>query len=169
MKRLILSLTAIACAQPAAIEDSQDTAPSDNGSQDTGEAPEGQVVIAELVAKNGALDTDENGDHDDWLVLQNVGTAALSLDGWRLTDDYELEVPWDLPAGQTLGPGDTLLIWCDDESDQGELHANFKLSSDGETLHLLDADDAVVQSLTFPALEEDQKYVRADDGSYSVP
>lgn len=173
--RHLLSLSALlllaACAKPAdtdsADTSAQDTA-DDTGSEDTGSAAQGQIVISELVAKNDSLETDENGDNDDWLVLENVGDAEVSLEGWSLTDDYEVEEPWALPSGQSLAPGATLRIWCDDEPEQGDLHANFKLSGDGETVHILDADGAIIQALEFPALEADQKYVRDANGNYAI-
>ena len=39
-----------------------------------------------------------------------------------------------------IAPYDYLLIWCDDDEDQGLLHTNFKISSDGEFIALTNPD-----------------------------
>lgn len=121
------------------------------------------VVINELLAKNDATNVDEAGDHDDWVELYNRGDAAADLSGWGLSDDPEAEAPWQLPEGTQLEPGAFLLIWCD-EDDDGPLHADFKLSADGESVTLWDASGALADQLTFGALAADVSWGRLADG-----
>ena len=43
-----------------------------------------------------------------------------------------------------INPGGFLLIWCDDDSSQGLLHTNFKLSSTGENLIFVKEDGETI-------------------------
>ena len=38
--------------------------------------------ISEFMADNASGLTDADGDHPDWLEIENTGPAAASLDGW---------------------------------------------------------------------------------------
>lgn len=63
-----------------------------------------------------------------------------------------------------------LIIWADEDSEQEGLHANFKLSSDGETLTLVGSDtngNLLLDTLTYGELEEDVSYGLTADGETS--
>ena len=61
------------------------------------------------------------------------------------------------------------MIWADEDGgDEGGLHANFKLSGDGEQLLLIDTDvrgNRVLDFLEFEYQREDIAYGRIPDGS----
>ncbi len=126
------------------------------------------VVINEVMAKNVLTWADPQGQYDDWIELANVGTETADLSGLYLTDDPNDPLQWSFPAGATLAPGGFLLVWADsDENDTPGLHANFKLSSEGDTIWLYDASargHALLDSVTFTALEADQALGRYPDG-----
>ena len=48
-------------------------------------APAG-LMISEFLASNDEGLLDEDGDHSDWVEVQNVGQDTVSLAGWFLTD-----------------------------------------------------------------------------------
>ncbi len=100
-----------------------------------GDAPPA-VLINEFLAANSTVIADEAGEYDDWLELYNAGAVTVSLGGMYLTDDLAEADKWRIPDGATLAPGGHLLIWCDRDLDQGPLHADFKLSRDGEDIGL---------------------------------
>tara|TARA_Y100001935_G_C17061088_1_gene386753 strand:+ start:108 stop:656 length:549 start_codon:yes stop_codon:yes gene_type:complete len=63
-------------------------------------------------------------------------------------------------------PGGHLLIWCDDNIEQGPLHANFKLSSSGEPLIFSTNDGfTIIDQITFGQQSSDLSYGRESDGS----
>jgi hypothetical protein len=67
----------------------------------------------------------------------------------------------------TLTPGDFLLIWADDETEQGMFHANFKISKEGEDLGIFGPEDQgypAIDTLTFGEQQEDISYGRQSDG-----
>ena len=121
--------------------------------------------LNELMADNDGVITDEAGQYDDWLELHNPGPDPVSLLGLALADDPDETTPWPLPD-LVLEAGEFLLVWCDDDLNQGPLHADFKLSADGESavLFLVDEDTLyTVDSVTFGAQATDQAYGRLPD------
>jgi hypothetical protein len=94
-----------------------------------------QVALNEFMASNDATIADEVGEYDDWLELFNYGAVGVDLAGLFLSDDFTEPAKWALPP-VTLDPGEYLLVWADDDEEQGELHATFKLSANGEELGL---------------------------------
>lgn len=111
------------------------------------------VVINEAVSSNSEFE-DEDGDAEDWLELLNNSSNAVSLAGWSLSDDPLEPDQWVFPDIQ-LAAQQPLLIWASKKNraiaDQ-PLHANLKVSSDGETLYLFDASGNLKHSLTVEGL-----------------
>lgn len=77
----------------------------------------------------------------DWVELWNTTAQAISLEGYRLTDDI-LTDGFTFPA-VTLNPDERLLLYCDSDGVEGAICAPFSLSPYGETL-LLKTPDGVV-------------------------
>ena len=127
------------------------------------------VVINELMASNGETLADPQGDYDDWIELHNTTALDIDLAGMHLSDDRDDPTQWQFPEGATIEAGGYLLIWADkDTDDTPGLHADFKLSADGESVVLSDTDDngnAVIDAVDFPALARDQSYARVPDGT----
>ena len=136
--------------------------------EDVGETPT-TLVINELMASNDATLADPQGDYDDWIELMNTGTESIDLEGMYLSDDASEPLMWQFPGGATIDAGGYLLVWADDDDgDTPGLHASFKLSGKGESVVLSDIDardNAVIDSVDFPALEDDQSYGRSPDGT----
>src|SRR5690606_17316506 len=63
-----------------------------------------------------------------------------------------------------LSPGGHLVLWADDDPDQGSLHLPFKLSSQGDALHLFEEDCTPVDAVTLPPLGENDTFARFPDG-----
>jgi spore coat protein CotH len=124
------------------------------------------LFINEFMASNDYFITDEDGDFDDWIELYNDADSDVSLPGYYLTDDFSRPRKWALPD-VTIGAKGFLLIWADEDGDQGQLHANFKLNAAGEEIGLFKGDSihtASVDTLTFPEQVTDLSYGRVVDG-----
>jgi hypothetical protein len=127
------------------------------------------VVINELMAANDAAVQDPQGDYDDWIELLNVSDQDVDLSGMYLTDtDTDLR-RWAFPEGTTLSSGGRLIVWADgDDGDAPGLHAGFKLSASGESVLLVDSDEAgnlLLDSVTFGPQWDDASFGRYPDGS----
>ncbi|MBI4883492.1 MAG: CotH kinase family protein [Actinobacteria bacterium] len=124
------------------------------------------VVIAEVMALNTSTIADEDGDWSDWIELWNRSSAVVDLTGWQLADTT---ASWTLPK-LALQPDERVIIFASDKDEQHRLHANFKLSAEGEYLSLSDRDGKVVSEFDegFPPLNVGESYGLAGDNRYWV-
>ncbi|HSW02608.1 MAG TPA: PEP/pyruvate-binding domain-containing protein [Sedimentisphaerales bacterium] len=87
--------------------------------------------------------------------------VALTFDLWKAF----LDQPLAPVAALALMHGEHMLFWADDQTEQGPTHAGFKLSKDGETLCLFDADGAtLLDSIEYGPQTSDVSYARSVDG-----
>jgi hypothetical protein len=127
----------------------------------------GTLFLNEFLADNGSVLTDERGDYDDWVEIHNAGTEPVRLGGLRLTDDWRSPRKWEFPD-TVIPAGGFLLVWCDNEPDEGPLHATFGLNAvTGEQLGLFEPDPPfvlVIDTLRFGPQRTDTSYGRLPDG-----
>ena len=122
------------------------------------------VVINELLAKNETVNSDEQGEFDDWLELWNYGLESIDLSNYFLTDNPNNSMKWNFPSDAVIAPNEYKIIWCDEDQEQGAFHTNFKLSSSGEYLALIASDGfSIIDSLTFPQQDEDISFGRLNN------
>lgn len=94
----------------------------------------------------------------------------VSLDGYYLTDDSTELMKFSL-SGLVIPSHGHLIIWADDDMEQGSTHANFKLSAnDGEEI-ILSLNPDVIDRIQFfhhnnnpEARIPDVSYGRSHDG-----
>ena len=121
------------------------------------------------MAGNSGPITDEYGDSDDWIEIYNPGNQPINTAGMYMTDNLSNPTKWRIsdsnPAITTISPHGFLLIWADSETSEGVLHADFKLSSDGEEIGLFESDGStLIDSVIFGPLPENSSYGRVPDG-----
>lgn len=128
-----------------------------------GGTPTGVLRISEMLADNATVDVDEANDHDDWIEIHNSGAVPYDLTGHWLSDDPALKQKWQFPAGTTIPALGFVRVWCDEEPTEGPLHANFKLSKNGEWVVLSDTQAhgyAYLDGYRFGSQKEDRSYGR---------
>jgi len=108
------------------------------------------LVINELMASNDDVIADSNGEYDDWIELYNGTDAPISLEGYHLSDKADNLYKWSFPS--------TSVIEADD------LHANFKLSADGEELFLSNASGELIDEVYFTSQRSNTSYGRSPNG-----
>lgn len=111
------------------------------------------LLINEFLASNLNGHTDEAGDAEDWVELYNPREEPLALAGISLTDDLTIPDRWFLPD-MVLESHAFLLIWCDNDPEEGVLHATFKLSAAGEELGIFLGEE-LLDSIVFGAQTTD--------------
>ncbi|MHC4440078.1 MAG: lamin tail domain-containing protein, partial [Planctomycetota bacterium] len=130
------------------------------------------LAINELMASNSNVIRDPQGQYDDWIEIHNYGPDAIDIGGMYLTDNLSDATKWRIPAGNpaatTIPAGGYLLIWADNDTTDAGLHANFKLSADGEEIGLFDTDGVtLIDSINFAEQTTDISYGRFPDaGDY---
>ncbi len=135
------------------------------------------IVINELMASNDSTIEDPQGDFDDWVELLNISDSTVDLGGMYLSDKEGNPRKWRIPDGVTMAPGEYLVVWLDEDGgdnthDDGDLqldnlHANFKLTSSGESVFLVNKDEdlnQILDQVTFEKLETDTSWGRLPDG-----
>ena len=106
------------------------------------------ALINEFVAKNNVGVRDEAMQFEGRIELHNKGATPVVVSGMYLTDDLTKPTKWKIPTGPSIPPGATLLVWCDEDSVDGPLHANFKLGAGGEEIGLFAIDGATLLGST---------------------
>ncbi len=132
---------------------------------ETTSALAGDLVINEFLAANDTTQADQDGEFDDWIELYNNTSSPISLDGFYLSDDPGNLIKFAFPAGTSIAANDYLIVWADEDLDQDGLHADFKLSAGGETVLLVDASFAIVDSVTYTGQETDISHGRFPNGT----
>ncbi len=100
------------------------------------------LVINEFMAVNDSIWQDEDGEFRDWIEIHNPTESAVNLDGWYLTDRANNLTMWEFPA-RVIQPDEYLVVAAsgkDRDDPNGQLHTDFKLSSGGEYLALVEPD-----------------------------
>lgn len=122
--------------------------------------------INEFMADNMAAFADPSGEYDDWLEIYNSGPTDLDLSGLYLTDDPTNLTKWMFPLGGVMLDSEGhLLLWCDEDQEQPDLHTNFKLSRGGEFIALVDTDgETIIDAINFGPQDRDVSYGRYPDG-----
>ena len=126
------------------------------------------LVINEVMASNSSTKTDPQGQYDDWIEIYNYGSIPVDAGGLYLTDNPGNPTKWQIPANDpavtTIAPQGYLVIWADEDVEDEGLHADFKLSADGESVCLFNIDGtSLLDSMTFPQLSSDMSYGRYPD------
>ena len=102
------------------------------------------IFVNEVMASNTNTIADENGEFDDWFELFNASNDSINVGGLSFsdndTDQTKWQIPLNFPTQTTIPPNGFLVIWADEDQDQGPLHADFKLSATGEMIALSQRD-----------------------------
>lgn len=136
-----------------------------------------KLIINEFMASNDAAvaDPDDNGSgdnspYDDWFEIYNADSVAVNIGGMYVTDNLDnlnlYQIPTTNPTKTTIPAGGFIVIWADNEPDQGPLHAGFALSGGGESIAIVESDGRIViDSYEYEAQQTDLSYGRNPDGS----
>jgi hypothetical protein len=113
--------------------------------------------ITELLAVNQKTISDEAGEYDDWFEIYNAGASTVNLEGMYVSDLLNSPKMFKLP-NFSMPAGAYVLLWADNNTDQGPLHTNFQLSSEGESIALfetIDHGNALIHGWKFGRMSPD--------------
>ncbi len=143
------------------------------GAANTRRLPEINVFINEWMAQNTATIADpadpSGAEFDDWFELYNAGNDPADLSGLFLSDDTDNPDRFPIPPGYVIAPRGFLLVWADGQPEQNgltaDLHVNFKLSRNGESIGLYRPGGEVVDLVQFEPQTDDVAEGRDPDGT----
>jgi hypothetical protein len=114
---------------------------------------------------------DEFGEYDDWIELFNKNDSAINFGGLYLTDDLDdptlMRVRQNVPDSTNIPSGGYKVLVADGTPDQGVLHLNFRISSNGEELglvQLIGLDTVRLDQVVFGEFTPGSTYSRIRDG-----
>lgn len=123
-----------------------------------------QIKINEILASNSSINEDPDyGANSDWIEIYNSGTAAVNLNGYYLTDNFEIKNKWQITTNVMIPAKGFIVFWCDDHAIS--LHTGFKLAAEGEEIALYSPNLVLIDSVTFGTQYVDISYGRIPDGS----
>ncbi|HEX2731206.1 MAG TPA: lamin tail domain-containing protein [Polyangiaceae bacterium] len=120
------------------------------------------LAFNEVMPKNDGAWIDETGETDDWIEIVNASDQSLKLTAFTIEDSSGERVAM---PDMTLEPRQGVVLWADNQLDQGKLHLPFKLDSDADSLVLRSADGRVVDRAEWEALEPNQALARFPDAT----
>lgn len=125
------------------------------------------LVINEFMAVNDSTSSivDQDGEHEDWIEIYNNSNQSYDMAGFYLSDKLDNPTKWTFPAGTTIAPGGYLIVWADEDGEQAGLHANFKLSRDGEDIILSNPFEEELDAVTFGFQEANIPMARVPNGT----
>jgi hypothetical protein len=135
-----------------------------------------EVYINEYLAQNTpanptAIVDPADGNYEDWIELYNAGSTPANLGGYFMSDDLQDRNKWEIPAGTIIPPNGFLRIWADEDPEQNDaqnVHADFRLGQNGESIGLYTPDLFTVDELTFGIQVADRSEGRFPDGSANI-
>lgn len=127
------------------------------------------VVINEFMADNTSVITDESGKYEDWIELYNCGKEPVNIGGWFITDDFDEPRKFRIREGSNstiIQPNTHLLLWADDDWEEGILHLEFKFSRQGEQIAIFGTDGkTLIDSVSFKMQQPNHSMGRLPDGA----
>jgi hypothetical protein len=111
----------------------------------------GQIVITEIM-----YDLDGADSGHEWIEIQNIGSDDVDLDGWKLRENGTNHT-LTFSASTVLVSGAVAVIADNSVTFQSDwpvysgtlIDSSFSLNNTGESLELLDADLAIVDTVTY--------------------
>jgi hypothetical protein len=126
------------------------------------------LVINEVMGNNKTTYGDEYNEYDDWIELYNSGNEPIDVGGLYLSDSLAnpslFRISSEHSDSTTIVPGGYLVLWADDDSEQGILHLGFKISKTGETLGVFDYTEELIDSTSYPFISPNLSWGRTLDG-----
>jgi len=126
-----------------------------------------------MASNTGFIRDPADHDTDDWLEIYNPTATPVDLTGWSLTDTPSGPAGFEVPGGYTVPAYGHLLVWADNETGQNstnrpDLHVNFKLEKEGESIGLFAPDGTLIDSVTFGLQTNNVSQGRSPDGGTNL-
>jgi hypothetical protein len=123
------------------------------------------IVINEFMATNTGIVKDEFGENEDWIELYNTTNQAIDMSGFYISDKTDNPTKFKFAEGTIIEGNGFLIVWADEDGSQGPLHANFKLSLDGESIILSNKNLEILDNVTFGPQVTNKSSARIPNGT----
>lgn len=127
-----------------------------------------ELQLNEVVSSNSTILSPSTQETYDWIELYNNSENTFSLDGYFLSDELDNPTMWGFPAGLEISANSYFTVWLSGNSSltsEDETHANFKISSDGESIYLYDGDAVLIDNSPSLEIQPDLSIGRISENS----
>ncbi|HPD96002.1 MAG TPA: lamin tail domain-containing protein [Tenuifilaceae bacterium] len=123
----------------------------------SGPSSDVKLVINEVASNMG----DPN---PDWMEIYNPSDAEIDMSGFGVYD--KPDAIYKFAEGTKIAAKGYIVIICDKTlaASDPATYANFGISSSGETVYLVDAEEAIIDQVDVPAMDVGVSYARIPDG-----
>jgi hypothetical protein len=121
------------------------------------------LKINEFQTKNVSTIADNYMEFDDWIEIANISGLDINLNGYYITDDLARTTRFQFSStdNELVVPAHGyLLLWADDNNNQGHKHLNFNISSKGGVIALFSPTDQLIDSVNYRQQYLDISYGR---------
>jgi hypothetical protein len=129
------------------------------------------LYINEFCTKNTVI-PDEVMEYDDWIELYNAGNDTVDVGGLYMTNDLGLPLMYKIPFKRDtetlIPPGEYILLWADEQPEQGTLHLDFNLGKSGgdiAVVQLIHEQPVVLDSVVYQNQYTNYSFGRYGDGT----
>ena len=123
------------------------------------------IVINEILSDNMSGIIDDYGDHSDWIEVYNTSNSTINLQGYYLSDKKDDPLKWKFPNVSIVSGGYVLVFASKSPSTANQIHANFKLSVEGEYVLLSNPAGDLIHQLDSIPMKTDISYGYKPNGS----
>ena len=120
-----------------------------------------KLYISEIMSNNKSTIKDSDNEYSDYIEIYNDYDYEINLKGYYLSDESASSKKWSFP-NIIIKSKEYLIIYASnkDKCDLSirECHTNFKLSSSGETVTLLDSNGLIISKVKYPESLSDNSY-----------
>ena len=120
-----------------------------------------EIYISEILASNKSIIKDEDHDYSDYIEIYNNNEHEINLKNFFLSDETMSTKKWIFPD-LILKPKEYLIVFADSKDkcnlELRECHTNFKLSTEGETITLINNKGKIINKLKYSNIEPDTSY-----------
>ena len=124
-----------------------------------------KLYISEIMANNKSTIKDSDNEYSDYIEIYNDYDYEINLKGYYLSDETTSSKKWAFP-NVIIKSKEYLIIYASnkDKCDVSirECHTNFKLSSKGEIVTLLDNNGLIMSKIKYPETLSDNAYSLID-------
>ena len=101
-------------------------------------------------------------------VARDVASADEPLAGYFISDKADEPLRHELDPSLVVPAGGVLLLWADNDPEQGPAHLSFKLKAVGEAVYLTGPSGKIIDSVEYDAAPGDEAMGRSPDGTGSL-
>ncbi|MBE6764811.1 MAG: hypothetical protein E7546_02880 [Ruminococcaceae bacterium] len=125
------------------------------------------LKITEIMPSNKSVVADCDGDFSDYIEISNVGENEANLKGFYLSDKSDEPLQMMLPD-TVIEPGGSVVVFASGKNgvfENGEIHAPFSLSSDGECVVLTSPAGVLLDSFSYERADDDRSIMIDAEGN----